>query len=191
MVEFKFEMIRLNRYIYEIFRFCNMDKSTITKKYATDELTIVWKPGKCIHSAKCWRPPTGLMKVFNPSERPWIKPEAGTTEEIIEHVNKCPSGALSYFMNEKSGENIEEKIELETLTDEKLELNLEKSWDFSRDTKIKILINGPIMVSGSFCVIGSDGAEKVKNEQTFLCRCGASTNKPFCDGTHGKIKFLG
>ncbi len=77
-----------------------MDKATLTKKYSNGEVTIVWKPGQCIHSAICWKHPEGLIKVFNPSEKPWIKPEGGTTEEIINQVKKCPSGALSYFMND-------------------------------------------------------------------------------------------
>jgi uncharacterized Fe-S cluster protein YjdI len=42
----------------------------------------------------------GLPQVFNAKENPWIKPENASTQELIEQVKKCPSGALSYFMNE-------------------------------------------------------------------------------------------
>ena len=69
----------------------------ITKKYTNGEVTIVWRPGVCIHSAICFK---GLGKVFNPQQRPWISPEGATTQEIIDQVKKCPSGALSYFLNE-------------------------------------------------------------------------------------------
>jgi uncharacterized Fe-S cluster protein YjdI len=44
----------------------------------------------------CW---TGLIEVFNPRERPWIKMDGATTERIIEQVKKCPSGALSFYKN--------------------------------------------------------------------------------------------
>ena len=71
----------------------------ITKKYTNGEVTIVWKPEMCQHSRVCWSKTTGLPEVFNPAEKPWIKPEAATTEQLIEQIKKCPSGALSYFMN--------------------------------------------------------------------------------------------
>ena len=71
-----------------------------TKKYTNGEVTIVWKPSVCIHSKVCWHSNNGLPEVFNPMEKPWIKPEAATTEKIIEQVKKCPSGALSFYMNE-------------------------------------------------------------------------------------------
>jgi uncharacterized Fe-S cluster protein YjdI len=76
----------------------------ITKKYTNGEVTIVWKPTLCRHSTICWKQATGLPEVFNPMERPWIKPEASSTEEIIAQVKKCPSGALSYFINDQSSE---------------------------------------------------------------------------------------
>ena len=79
----------------------------ITKKYTNGEVTIVWKPATCIHSTICWKRATGLPEVFNPMERPWIKPEGACTERIVEQVKKCPSGALSYYFN------IEEKVETE------------------------------------------------------------------------------
>ena len=72
----------------------------ITKKYTNGEVTIVWKPAVCKHSTICWKAATGLPAVFNPMRRPWIDPEAASTEQIIENVKKCPSGALSFFMNE-------------------------------------------------------------------------------------------
>lgn len=67
-------------------------------KYSNDDITVVWKPDVCIHSTFCWK---GLIGVFNPKERPWIKMDGATTEQIIEQVSKCPSGALSYIVKEK------------------------------------------------------------------------------------------
>lgn len=68
----------------------------ITKHYSNGEVTIVWKPDVCMHSGVCFH---GLPQVFNPRKRPWITPETATTEEIVTQVKKCPSGALSFFMN--------------------------------------------------------------------------------------------
>ncbi|MCW5908297.1 MAG: (4Fe-4S)-binding protein [Chitinophagales bacterium] len=70
----------------------------LTKHYTNGEVTIVWKNSLCTHSGNCAR---GLSEVFKPKEKPWIKPENAATEKIIEQVKKCPSGALSYFMNEE------------------------------------------------------------------------------------------
>lgn len=75
-----------------------MEKS-ITKKYSKGEITVVWKPGLCIHSTICWREATGLPQVFNPQIKPWIKPEAATSEQVVPQVNKCPSKALSFYYN--------------------------------------------------------------------------------------------
>ena len=72
----------------------------VIKEYSNGECTIVWKNKLCIHSGRCF---TGLPHVFHPLEHPWITPERSETAKIIEQVNKCPSGALSYYMNaEKS-----------------------------------------------------------------------------------------
>ena len=63
-----------------------------TKEYTNGEIGILWKKDKCIHSGICVKT---LPKVYNPNERPWIKPENASTAELIEQVSKCPSGALS------------------------------------------------------------------------------------------------
>lgn len=50
--------------------------------------------------------------------------------------------------------------------------------------------NGPYLVKGPIQLIDIDGNEfKLDRETIALCRCGGSTNKPFCDGTHSKIGF--
>jgi uncharacterized Fe-S cluster protein YjdI len=69
-------------------------------KYTNGEVTVVWRPSLCRHSTICWKGPGGLISVFNPTRKPWIDPLAAPTERIIEQVRKCPSGALSFFMNE-------------------------------------------------------------------------------------------
>jgi CDGSH-type Zn-finger protein len=59
------------------------------------------------------------------------------------------------------------------------------------DVTITILDNGPYQVQGPITVKSASGAdvELPGGRATYLCRCGGSTNKPFCDGTHSKIGF--
>ena len=76
-----------------------MDLNNLTKTYTNGEVTVVWKPGICIHSTVCWKAATGLPEVFDPRKRPWINIEGATTFRIVNQVNKCPSGALSFFYN--------------------------------------------------------------------------------------------
>ena len=78
-----------------------MDRQ-ITKNYSNGEVTIVWKNFLCQHSGNCLR---GLPEVFSHSKRPWIDASGANTQRMIDQVKRCPSGALSYFMNsEKEGE---------------------------------------------------------------------------------------
>ena len=55
---------------------------------------------------------------------------------------------------------------------------------------IKIKDNGPYIVEGDFILTDMNGQE-IPKKKTALCRCGGSTTKPFCDGTHSKIGFQG
>ena len=66
------------------------------KTYTNGEVTVIWKPEICQHSTHCWK---GLLAVFNPQKKPWINMEGAATEQIIEQVKKCPSGALRYLQN--------------------------------------------------------------------------------------------
>lgn len=67
-------------------------------EYTNGEITVVWQPDLCIHSANCVK---NLSAVFKPKEKPWIRVENASSEEITNAIDKCPSGALSYRKNEK------------------------------------------------------------------------------------------
>lgn len=140
-----------------------------TKKYSNGELTIVWQPNVCIHSAICWRGENGLPQVFSPSEKPWIKPEGAETNRIVEQIKQCPSGALTYYMNNEKENNTE----------------------IAAESIVEISPNGPLLVYGNIIVKDSEGNTTQKNKVTAFCRCGASANKPYCDGSHRKINFNG
>jgi CDGSH-type Zn-finger protein len=52
--------------------------------------------------------------------------------------------------------------------------------------------NGPLLVKGPITLVDADGTEfKLEGDTVALCRCGGSTRKPFCDGTHSRIGFQG
>ena len=57
--------------------------------------------------------------------------------------------------------------------------------------QIKAAPNGPLLLSGNVKITGSSGRQSWQGNRTALCRCGASKNKPFCDGQHKKIGFDG
>ncbi|WP_308990570.1 (4Fe-4S)-binding protein [Mariniflexile litorale] len=135
------------------------------KEYTNGNVTIVWEAEKCIHSAICAK---GLPEVFQPRERPWIKIDEAKTEALIKQVKACPSGALSFYMNNE--------------TDKSAEV---------LETKVEVLENGPLLVYGTLHVTHKDGRKEIKNKTTAFCRCGVSNNKPFCDGTHIKEQFVG
>ncbi len=135
------------------------------KEYTNGEVTIVWEADKCIHSGICVR---GLPKVFKPKARPWVDIDAAETEALVNQVKNCPSGALSFYMNDEKDSTAQ-----------------------TMDTKVEVMENGPLLVYGTLNVVHKDGTEETKNKTTAFCRCGASNNKPFCDGAHIKVEFKG
>jgi uncharacterized Fe-S cluster protein YjdI len=136
----------------------------ITKTYTNDEITVVWKPAVCIHSKICW---TQLGEVFNPRNRPWVTMGGADSQRIMEQVDQCPSGALSYFRNAQPPQ----------------------PEDIKGERIVAVTPNGPLMVYGNLLVKDSAGHETPKHKVTAFCRCGASSNKPYCDGSHVRIGF--
>ncbi len=67
------------------------------KEYRNEEITIRWKPELCKHAGICVKM---LPQVYRPGEKPWIQIGNASTEELVEQVKRCPSGALSYYVND-------------------------------------------------------------------------------------------
>ncbi|MET1258204.1 (4Fe-4S)-binding protein [Flagellimonas sp. DF-77] len=136
----------------------------IVKEYTTDGLTVIWKPKKCIHAEICVKT---LPEVYDPNGKPWIQPEHASVDALKAQIDKCPSGALTY------------RVDGETATVD------------THETSCTVVANGPLLVSGTLQVTLADGSTETKKRSTAFCRCGASENKPYCDGTHNKIGFVG
>lgn len=159
------------------------------RQYTNEEITVFWKPSQCIHATTCFRE---LIEVFNPGKRPWVNINAAPTRRVIEVVNKCPTQALEWKYNKEMSEeelkgNIytSEEVTPETLTSQ----DDSQAAGIGKPAKVTIMKDGPIVVEGEFKVVAADGSELKSMVMTSFCRCGASRNMPFCDGTHRKIGF--
>ena len=130
--------------------------------YVGQSITIFDNRAICAHAGFCT---DGLKAVFREDADPWIDPDGAAAAQVIAVIEKCPSGALSYAIE---GREVR---------------------DHAGPVCITVTKDGPYAVSGGPEVVGvafGDGASK---EHYTLCRCGASKNKPFCDGSHWNVGF--
>ncbi len=98
--------------------------------------------------------------------------DATSDKLALRETFHCPAGRL---MIKKNG------------SEQLLEPELEKEIGVLEDTAIQC--SGPLYVKGGIRVEGEDGKSyEIRNRQT-LCRCGRSSNKPFCDGSHASVKY--
>lgn len=140
-----------------------MAEREIIKEYTNGDLVVVWKPKSCIHSGICVKT---LPEVYKPDEKPWIAPENASIDALKAQIEKCPSGALSYYTKGVSQETQPAAV-----------------------TKIEVASGGPLLVSGEIEITGTDGQLVRKTRTTAFCRCGATKNKPYCDGSHKATDF--
>ena len=130
--------------------------------YVGKKITIHDNREICCHAATCVE---NLSSVFRKNEKPWSEPDADESEKIIRVIKNCPSGALSYSID-----GTEDR-------------------DQHRDPLITIAKDGPYLVTGGIELGEKEFGEGASKEHYTLCRCGASKNKPFCDGMHWEIDF--
>lgn len=132
------------------------------KAYTADGITVYWEPRLCIHAGHCFQ---NLGAVFQPWDRPWVKPDRTSPERIAEVVRLCPSGALQY----------ETPAGPETADVDGLE--------------VTVIPDGPLYLRGDFEFRNPDGTSNRRMTRATLCRCGQSKNKPFCDNSHLEARF--
>lgn len=124
---------------------------------------MLWEPRLCIHARICVRE---LPQVFDAEARPWVAVDAAGADAVAATVEACPTGALRY--RRLDGGPQEEP---------------------PAETTIEARPNGPLFVRGRVRIVDHDGRVIREDTRLALCRCGASENKPFCDGSHRRIRF--
>jgi uncharacterized Fe-S cluster protein YjdI len=147
----------------------------IIKRYATDDVTVIWQPHTCSHSGICFR---GLPGVFDPRRRPWVDVTAADTAAIVAQVDQCPSGALSWTPTTPHAASAPSDAPVAVAP-------------AGAGVIVEPLPNGPLVVHGTVTVRAADGSDTTRERRTAFCRCGQSSNKPYCDGSHAAAGFTG
>lgn len=126
---------------------------------AGEKVEITFTGKLCIHSRFCV---TGAPKVFLANVKgPWIHPDDMDAEELMSVARECPSGAIQYRRLDGGREEQPPPVNL-----------------------VSVREGGPYALRGDLSIDG----KKIGYRAT-LCRCGASKNKPFCDGSHHDAGF--
>ncbi|NDP43021.1 MAG: hypothetical protein GZ089_09955 [Aromatoleum sp.] len=134
-------------------------------RFETDAVAVTWDAGICSHSAECVR---ALPGVFDPKARPWVRPEAADADALEAAIARCPSGALTFVRR-----------------DAVVSSNATGNTMIPPLNIAAVQADGPYVCTGDFSVAGASATAAT----VVLCRCGASGNKPYCDGSHVKIGF--
>jgi CDGSH-type Zn-finger protein/truncated hemoglobin YjbI len=140
--------------------------------YSGLSLTVYDNRGICQHSGFCT---DRLSLAFRVDQEPFVAPNGARMDEIIRAVRSCPSGALSYALDNQEARH-------------------EVDWHHQRPAAVAISADGPYRVTGAITLLDNSGAPVARNqgvslEHYALCRCGHSQNKPFCSGMHWYIGF--
>lgn len=134
----------------------------MSKKVQTYEgksITVHFNPARCIHSGNCVR---GLPRVFRPNVKgPWINPDEAGADELAALIRTCPSGALTYTRSDGAAEQA------------------------PPINSITVEADGPLRVHADYAING----KKAEDFRATLCRCGATRNQPYCDGSHEEAGF--
>jgi CDGSH-type Zn-finger protein/uncharacterized Fe-S cluster protein YjdI len=133
-----------------------------THDYPGNEIDVHWDERLCIHIGECGN---AANELFVGGREPWCVPDTVDKAEVREVCERCPSGALTY--SDKSGEP-------------------ERA---PEENAVMVSYNGPLFVTGELQIEGAPENMPGVRYRAALCRCGASSNKPFCDNSHLKAGF--
>ncbi len=131
--------------------------------YPGVKISVQYDAKRCIHAAECVR---GLPGVFDSNRKPWINPNEADADAVAEAVMRCPTGALHFLHHDDGPAETAPAI-----------------------NSISVHPDGPLLVRGRLEILGADGGVVLEDTRVALCRCGASRNKPFCDGSHTQAGF--
>ncbi|HYM43857.1 MAG TPA: ferritin-like domain-containing protein [Steroidobacteraceae bacterium] len=124
-----------------------------------EKLELSFEARRCIHSRFCV---TGAPQVFLANvQGPWIHPDAMPVERLVEVAHACPSGAIRYRRLDGAPDEVAPPVNLATVREA-----------------------GPYAFRAQLTIDGAAAGFRAT-----LCRCGASQNKPYCDGSHHKVGF--
>ena len=123
------------------------------------KLALSFETKRCIHARFCV---TGAPKVFLANvQGPWIHPDAMEVERVVEVAHACPSGAITYHRLDGVHDETAPPVNLAAIREA-----------------------GPYAFRGELQIDGEPAGFRAT-----LCRCGASKNKPYCDGSHHEVEF--
>ena len=114
----------------------------------------------CVHAGFCGNRVTNIWKQTAHTDDSVVR------VAVINEVEKCPSGAITYRFD---GDGVDNEADY--------------------PTEISVISDGPLWVTGGVAVTTSDGTQLEARTRVTLCRCGASANKPLCDGSHKEVAF--
>jgi len=139
------------------------------QRYQGQQVTVTYDPAICSHAGECVR---GLPEVFDAKKRPWIEPDEAGAKEVAATVARCPSGALAIEAEQHAADSAVNEPAAEQIN------------------QLQICANGPAIATGQIQLATRNGEVIEKTRRVALCRCGASANKPYCDGSHKQAEFV-
>jgi len=139
-----------------------MSDETITE-YPREEMGVQWDTRLCIHIGECGR---AKGELFLGGRKPWCQPDLASTEEVVDVIERCPSGALTY--RAKDGNHVETA---------------------AAENSVQVSYHGPLFLRGELAIEGAPEDVPGVRFRAALCRCGQSASKPFCDNNHANARF--
>jgi CDGSH-type Zn-finger protein/uncharacterized Fe-S cluster protein YjdI len=129
------------------------------QEYRGEKIVVRFDGGKCIHSRNCV---LGRPEVFQANvPGAWIKPDNVAVEEVVMTALACPSGAITYERIDGGAQEAPPPVNV-----------------------ARVRENGPLAIHADIRI-----GNAVAHLRATLCRCGASKDKPYCDGSHTAAGF--